>query len=259
MLNDRPYWDERMLDEDNARPAVLAVGDSWFWYPIFRNLLDPINLDVWDRRYTIFAIGANGAEMREFVDGRLRGPVRDALKGWGQGLSIVMVSGGGNDFAGWMDLKRLLKLDCSGATSAQECFEQSRIDGFFNDIERYYVAFIYMVREWCQPNIKVVVHNYDYAVPDGRGVFRDERWLKAPMEDRRVPAELMQPCVNYLIDRFTVIMQALEQTNSMVRFVASAGCLKKNEWANELHPKPAGFTKLAVERWAPVLLDILPR
>jgi hypothetical protein len=69
----------------------------------------------------------------------------------------------------------------------------------------------------------------------------------------------MQACVNHLIDRFTIVMQALEQSNPMVRFVRSAGCLKKSEWANELHPKPAGFTKLALERWAPVLLSILPR
>lgn len=27
-----PYWDERLMVEDNEVPQVLAIGDSWFWF-----------------------------------------------------------------------------------------------------------------------------------------------------------------------------------------------------------------------------------
>lgn len=27
-----PYWDDRLMLEDNEKPHILAIGDSWFWY-----------------------------------------------------------------------------------------------------------------------------------------------------------------------------------------------------------------------------------
>ena len=28
-----PYWDEMLMQQDNNVPNILAIGDSWFWYP----------------------------------------------------------------------------------------------------------------------------------------------------------------------------------------------------------------------------------
>ncbi len=27
------YWSEEELRRDNRMPTILAIGDSWFWYP----------------------------------------------------------------------------------------------------------------------------------------------------------------------------------------------------------------------------------
>jgi hypothetical protein len=257
-MPDRPYWDEAQLEQDHVTPAVLAIGDSWFWYPIGQCLLDPIVSGVWQNKYCLYAIGANGAEMRDFVDGKFRNVVRDALKAYGPGLSAVFLSGGGNDFAGWTDLRRLLKPDCTGEAAAASCFDEQRIGKLFSALKRYYAALIMQIQENCRADIKVVVHNYDYALPSGAGLLGDQRWLRTPMADRRVREALMAACVRYLIDQLGVVLDELAAEYPCVRVVRSAGCLAADDWANELHPTPAGFAKLVAQRWAPVLKDILP-
>ncbi|QKQ27811.1 hypothetical protein [Candidatus Reidiella endopervernicosa] len=37
-----PYWNEDELIASDDHPTLLAIGDSWCWYPI-NNLLNPIN------------------------------------------------------------------------------------------------------------------------------------------------------------------------------------------------------------------------
>lgn len=254
----RPYWSRQDMDRDNVQPAVLAIGDSWFWYPIGSSLLDPINTDVWDQKYVIYAIGNNGAEARDYVEGKYRNAVKTALDLYGDGLSAVLISGGGNDFAGWSDMRRLLNRDCRDATCAEECFNPEPLKELFYDLKRFYVALAMQVEHKCSPGTQIVVHNYDYARPSGQGVIGDQRWLKTPMVDCKVPEARMQECVNFLIDGIGEVMKSLSESNARIRFVRSAGCLGDADWANEIHPNPAGFRKLAVERWAETLRKILP-
>ena len=28
------YWDENLMKNDGKLPSILAIGDSWFWYPL---------------------------------------------------------------------------------------------------------------------------------------------------------------------------------------------------------------------------------
>ena len=35
------YWEQRALDDEAKSASILAIGDSWFWYPK-NNLLNPI-------------------------------------------------------------------------------------------------------------------------------------------------------------------------------------------------------------------------
>ncbi len=257
-MPERPYWDETQMQADHVMPAVLAIGDSWFWYPIGQSLLDPINTKIWNKQYCIYAIGANGAEVRDYVEGKYRNIVRDALKGYGAGLSAVFISGGGNDFAGWTDLRPLLKSNCTGANSAVDCFDANSMQQLFSSLKRYYVSLIMQIQEKCPANVKIVLHNYDYAIPSGKGLIGDQRWLKTPMVDRKVPDALMSPCMRYLVDSFTDSIESLASDDPNILVVKSAGCLAESEWANELHPTPSGFGKIAEQRWSPILKQVLP-
>jgi len=256
-MPDRPYWDDERLRDDRYTPAVLAIGDSWFWYPVGENLLGPINSTIWDNQYPIFSIGNNGAEIGDYVHGgKYRTPVKTAFDRWGPALSAVFVSGGGNDYAGWTDMRRLLKPECGAETTAEGCFKPAAVARLFEDLSRDYVSLITDIENRC-PSATIVVHNYDYALPDGAGLLGPARWLKRPMEHVGVRERLMRPCVRHLIDTFSGVLRSIASTHPAVLMVDSAGCLADDEWANELHPNPAGFERIALEKWAPVLKTIL--
>ena len=101
----------------------------------------------------------------------------------------------------------------------------------------------------------VYLHTYDYAIPSGVSVFRrDAAWLKPALVDARVPASLHRDCIRFLIDRFADRLERLARRHAgRVSLVDSRGTLAPGGWANELHPKPSGFRKIAEECWAPLL------
>jgi hypothetical protein len=106
-------------------------------------------------------------------------------------------------------------------------------------------------------NGPVVVHNYDYAIPTGKGFFLFGKWLKAPMDLARVPSALRGPLVRELIDRLEIMLKGLDDPSAQVHCVDSSGTLAEDEWANELHPTPAGFDRIVRERWIPVVAPLL--
>jgi hypothetical protein len=145
-----PYWDDRLMLEDNQDPHILAIGDSWFWFPK-NNLLNPIFL-----------------------------------------------------------------------------------------------------------------HNYDRAIPTGKGFARLGNWLKEPMVRAHIDTSLQQGIVNRLLFEFTQRLKAQCTRSDQITFVDFArlgdvgrpediqgkGTLVSTEWANELHPKPRGFNKIVPSCWA---------
>ena len=54
--------------------------------------------------------------------------------------------------------------------------------------------------------------------------------------------------------RFSDVLQNLsDQGNGQVVFVDSRNTLADTDWANEIHPKPDGFAKIARQKWSPKL------
>jgi hypothetical protein len=250
------YWDERMMDEDHRRASILAIGDSWFWYPFpggsLLNALSPI---VGAGQHTVYTIGRNGAEAFDYVHGVYSPQVDWALKQHGDGLSAVFISGGGNDFAGLNDLRPLLGEDCSACTKESECFIDSQgndlLDAFMVQTLDSLGALVWRVFSRLDENVKVLLHNYDYPIPTGKGVFGTD-WLRSSLVVAGVRPELHAKCMKMLIDRFTVALKKLAASSPRIVVVDSREALRPADWANELHPTPAGFAKVA-ERWKPGL------
>lgn len=86
------------------------------------SLINYIGPVVEKKSHVILAKGMNGAEAFDYVDGKYAKSVREALRLYGAGLSAAFISGGGNDFAGFNDLRPLLKDDCSAESTAKGCF-----------------------------------------------------------------------------------------------------------------------------------------
>jgi hypothetical protein len=252
------YWNEysRLLDSGETID-VLALGDSWFHYP-FNNLITPLSEAL--ERPTIFVIGENGARADELCAGQWLANFRRMLAGY-PGIRLVCISAGGNDFAGVGDLDdKVLRADCSGEASVEGCYRASQPGAIFaaiGDAYRDIIAAIAALR----PDVTVLVHNYDYAIPDGRALPGLRSWLKLPMDNCRVPIQgaslggVRRELVRDLIDRFTLGLDDVVSTTAglgqpAVELVWSAGTLSDSQWANELHPKPSGFNRLVADCWS---------
>lgn len=254
------YWNEEVMKNDHKMPTILAVGDSWFWYPFPGGSLTSYLGSIVDKKeHVILAHGMNGAEAFDYVDGKYEKAVTQALKFYGSGLSAVFISGGGNDFAGFNDMRPLLKLDCTNATTAAECFKSgdSGLTEFLDRMDFYYRTLIGRIYTYTHIDCHIVMHTYDYAIPDGRGVFGKTGWLKPALNDARVPESLQMDCVRYLIDEFYAMLKGVAKMDQKhLLIVDSRGALRPDDWANELHPKGKGFKKIANENWKPLLESI---
>lgn len=260
MKFDNVYWDARELADDSRSASILAIGDSWFWYPFpGGSLLNALGPLVKARQHTILAFGNNGAEAFDYVNGVYRDSINTGLAFHGSGLSAVFISGGGNDFAGFNDLRPMLKLDCSSITTARGCFTPGNAVGTLSWVmdrtETSLETLINRVIAAAPAAIRIFVHNYDYAVPSGKGVFGSGgAWLKPALVDAGVRAILHRKCIRHLMRQFTQRLENLETKYSgQVFLIDSRGTLADGDWANELHPRPAGFRKIAQTCWQPVL------
>lgn len=253
------FWDERIMNEQEpSAPTILAIGDSWFWYPFYGgSLINYLGEAVRSKPNFIFAKGMNGAEAYDYVDGKYAAQVREALRGYGHRLRAVFISGGGNDFAGFADLRPLLKNDCSKEVTAVGCFAAfPGLDAFFGRIDEHYRRLVGLIHAHTPPDCVIVMHTYDYAIPTGAGVGGNS-WLKPALEHAKVPAHLQRGCVQELIDRFAAVLQSICASDPVhFHLVDSRGTLVEAEWANELHPTDEGFQKLVEVRWLPVLRQL---
>lgn len=267
------FWDAVLMNNQEKTPSILAIGDSWFWYPFpGGSLLNQLGPIVGPKEHVILAYGNNGAEAFDYVNGTYRSLIRNALNLYGSRLSAVFVSGGGNDFAGLNDLRPVLGDDCAACTAAAACFRTGDADGtlgwLLKQIKESYIKLIDQIIGATWPTTvpggsatgptKIVVHNYDYAPVTGEGVFGPDSspWLRPAFEAARVPAALRDACIKHLIDTFTDMLgELVERYPGRVVLVDSRDTLQRSDWANELHPKPQGFAKIA-KRWRPVLQEL---
>jgi hypothetical protein len=257
-MADNIYWHEPLMLQDGVFPSILAIGDSWFWYPLPGGSLASSLAKLVAPVHTLLVYGNNGAEAFDYVNGVYAGMVERALDRYGTGLSAVFVSGGGNDFAGFNDLRPLLGVDCSACATAEACFNHGvalgDVEELFSRVKQYHIELIDRVAANVPAAARIYIHNYDYALPSGKAVIGNRAWLKPALMAARVPAPLRAPCVRYLIDQFSIRLAELEALyGGRVVFVDSRDTLDASDWANELHPKAAGFNKIARTKWKPAL------
>jgi len=249
------YWnDSSRLFDSGEQVDVLALGDSWFHYP-FNNLVTPLYNAL--EQPSIYVIGESGARADELCTGSWLANFRKMLV-WYPGIRLVCISAGGNDFAGIGDLDdKILRADCSAATTVAACYRPLQPQAVFSAVEHAYRIILAAVTA-VRPDVVVLVHNYDYAIPDGRTLAGLKSWLKLPMDNDRVPTPgapvggLRREIVSDLIDNFTLSLDALiaAVVPQPVALVWSAGTLSPAQWANELHPTPRGFEKIVADCWS---------
>lgn len=248
--------------------TLVAEGDSWFDYPL-HDILEELE----DRHgYDIESVAHHGdpIEVMAYGGHQLEQFSRRIEKILRRGTQpkAILLSGGGDDVAG-SEFGMLL----NHAKSAIAGLNDSVVEGVIQQrIRIAYLTIIHSVTELCTKQIghpiPILIHGYDYPVPDGRGFAGGwgplpGPWLEPGFREKGFQ-ELQKriELAHVLIDRFNVMVAAIpsQPSCSHVRFIDLRGTLStrtdyEDWWANELHPTPPGFEKVA-KAFADVLASL---
>jgi lysophospholipase L1-like esterase len=253
---------KKLIPAADSAGVLVAEGDSWFDYPwtdILRVLEDYYGYDVesvahkGDRVEEMAYAGGQLEELSRLIEKLIR---RNIIP------KAILLSGGGNDIAG-DEFAMLL----NHASSAIAGLNEDVVNGVIDQrIRTAYVTILSAITSISKERLKkplpILVHGYDYAVPDGRGFMGGWGFLPGPWLEpgfREKGFHRLTECkelTKKLIDRFNKMLKEVcsLQEFGHVKFVdlrrtLSSGPKYKKFWANELHPTHDGF-RLVTDRFA---------
>ena len=253
------HWGVHGAVAGGVNASVLLIGDSWFWYPV-DNLVVEIGAKFPQNHFVV--VGKNGAEASQWSE-KYRKDIDFGFKKYGDGVQALMLSGGGNDVAGMADFLRILQDDCGGIESIEGCYRAGQPDAIISKIMGAYRELIIRFRAY-NSHAPVIMHNYDYAWPTGKGLFGPADWLKSPMDRAKVPEDLRRDFFKDLLNRLHEAQLRLGEDASLGPLIAikSAGTMPELDsgvdqwWADELHPTPKGFKLIAKKAFIPELKNL---
>ncbi|WP_330256928.1 hypothetical protein OG874_21615 [Nocardia sp. NBC_00565] len=251
------------------RGLLVAEGDSWFDYPgtdILSILKDAgweiVSVAHWgdsleDMAYTPCQLTALASKL-ERIKSQNVVPV------------AILLSGGGNDFAG-PAMAMLIEHQSSARPGLNDLIVNEMISGRLqNSWARLISATTRLCENYFDKKIPIVVHGYDYPIPDGRGFSAFKGWgiLPGPWMGPSFAAKGFDvipkrtAMMTDLIDRYNTMLTALaaRPTFGHVTVVDLRGTLEsgqryRDDWENELHPTPEGF-ELVAAKFAEALVPL---
>lgn len=260
VINFRSRYLKESIDKSNGYSSVslLAEGDSWYDYPwtdVLSELEDRYNYDVEavsHRGDRIESMAYSRGQLAKFL-GKLNKMIR-----LNRPPKAVLLSGGGNDIAGEQFAPIL-----NNANSSHPGINDDVLAGYITRIRLAYITIISALTNLCTNElghkIPILIHGYDFAVPDGRGFWGGwgafpGPWLSPGFVEKGYSnAEQMQDIVNVIINEFNDMQSSLTYVDGMehVTHIDLRGTLDNSEntyktwWDNELHPTQAGFSAIA--------------
>lgn len=247
---------------------LVAEGDSWFDYP-FHDVLEELE----DRHaYDVESVAHHGDPIEEMAYGgnQLEELTRRIEKVLRRGIvpKAILLSGGGNDVAGTA-FGMLLNHEHSAIAGLND----NIVDGVINQrVRAAYITILNAITTICEQKaghaLPILVHGYDFPVPDGRGFLGGwgplpGPWLEPGFREKGfedLPRRIV--IAHDLIERFNTMIESLPTLPvfSHLRYVDLRHTLRtdmtyKDWWANELHPTEEGFRAVA-EKFATVLATL---
>ena len=260
----------------HAQPKLpldfLAIGDSWFEYPLNGNDLPFPPLPL--QNFAIAAdsqLGSIGNPPPHILNLALHGQattavlsyekqeqMRDVLMDSSQWLNemtnlpdAILISAGGDDMAGD---QFAIYLDYGGANG----LDQTRFQGILDSVQSSYMD-LFAFRDIFAEGVPIVGHCYDYAIPNGvHPVCVEQGWLQPSLDFAGYDYNKGLSIIRDAIDGFNKMFNDLatdtvlppgKTTNNFVlvdtRNTITRDSSFPNGWANEIHPYPVGFTALA--------------
>jgi hypothetical protein len=252
---------------------LIAEGDSWFDYP-FCDVLDVLE----GQGYDVESVAHRGDSLEDMAHdpGQVERLTRAFEKARERGKKprAILLSGGGNDIAG-----EEFAMLVNHANSGLPALNATVADGIIRERLRTAMASLIGVvtrlsESLFRERTRVVLHGYDYPVPDGRGWlggtwilpgpwlepgFRRKGHFAKRSRDRLSVLGANTAVLHDLIDRYNVMLSGLVRDLASgglthVRYVDLRGTLSaalpsgyKADWGNEMHPTKPGFAKVAAK------------
>jgi len=244
-----------------SRGVLVAEGDSWFDYP-FHDVLKELD-DAFGWEIEHVAHYGHTVESMAYDGGQLEDLVRTIEKIARRGTTprAILLSGGGNDVAG--DGFAML---LNHRSSPVHGLDPGVIDGVVETrVRTAYATILAAVTTACEhlvgEKVPILVHGYDYPVPDGRGLLGG--W--GPLPGPWLAPGFAEKGYDDLAERVALTCELIDRLHLMLASVVSLapfahvklvdlrGTLStdlvadryKAWWGNELHPTYQGFTKVA--------------
>lgn len=240
---------------------LIAEGDSWFDYP-FHDVLEELEQEY---NYDVESVAHKGDTLEEMAyDTSQLSKLASKFQKLGQQgrqPRAILLSGGGNDMAG-DELGVLLNHKSSGLTPLNDRI----VAGVLED--RLAFAIISLIssvtelsRRYFNRVVPVLMHGYDYPVPDGRGYsggfwILPGPWLEPGFRQKGY-SDMTERCriMVDLMDRFNTVLAGIAGRAEMrqLTYVDLRGTLSndlagnkyRRSWGNELHPTEDGFLAVA--------------
>ena len=236
----------------NRQLLLLAHGDSWFDYPLSGNDFTFGTTDVIAQLKTMGSTppvilnlshhgDATTDEMSLPKQERMISALQDSNNWLDSGKpDAILFSGGGDDIAG-DQFCIFLNYASDGASG----LNQTRFEKVLGMVEASYLD-LFAFRDRYAPGVPVIAHSYDFAIPNGAHPACAGPWL--------LPS--LQYCNWSVLQGTAIVRDALTQFDAMLKNLAgiaqnrfvlaeTQGTLAAGDWANELHPFPDGFKKIA--------------
>ena len=247
------------------RLDFLAIGDSWYDYPLDNN----IPLPPWDfgiiGTYNLKALGnpppiilsfahygwastqaLSWENQERMIQNIQAGPWTN-----GKGPDAILVSFGGDDIAG--DQLAIYLTYGGHLTTAS-----TRFQGVLDLVQASYEDLIEF-RDIFASGVPIFAHCYDYPLASGK--LADGfggPWLKPSFDFALYGGADAQKVLHDMIDKFYGMLNGLAATaKHNFHVVDTRGIITSSDWSNEIHPKPDGFYKLA-QKFLAVLQGYLP-
>lgn len=234
---------------------LLAIGDSWFDYPI-HDILTRLDDNY---GYNIESSAHRGDPIEAMVShvGQLDKFARcmDKIVALGATPKAILLSGGGDDIAGNEFGMLINNIDLRPIAGWNDQVIAGVVD---TRIAAAYRLMLVSINSLCQKNLgrtfPILVHGYDYPVPDGRGFLGGGwllpgPWLKPGFDEKLfTDINVTTQMMTTIIDRFNTMLQNLvrEPGFQNVTYINLRNTLSnaqsnyKDWWANEIHPNAGG-------------------
>ncbi len=239
----------------------LAIGDSWFEYPLYDN--GPI----WEETGIVAPVQlqAMGNPPPQILNLALHGQATTAMLSWENQQTLqtlledpsqwlnqqtnlpdaILVSADGDDVVGD---QFVIYLDYGGGG-----LDANRFKGALDSVRASYQD-LFAFRDLFAAGVPIIGHCYDYALPNGvTPMCVQTAWLQPSLDFAGYDYTQGVAIVKTMIDMFHDMLADLAADSKYhftlidTRGTVTPDASSPTGWANEIHPRFAGFTALATK------------